>query len=227
MKKIGMLLLLVISLSLLIFTKSRTAIFAFLLSMPVLVIFLGNWRLRLKIISLICLLLIIIMALIPDIIIEPSTEWIETFHKSGFAGLSKADITRINYFLGSMNAFIEKPLTGAGYHILEDVSPHSAIMQALVFKGIFGGIALLWVLYRMFRISYGYMRKLKHRKADRAHFISAAWLLSLTIYLCVASLGVGLFGYVLNSILAISAMSMFAITKRSFAIEKSSESRRF
>jgi hypothetical protein len=223
MKKIGMLLLLVISFFILIFTKARTPIFAFLLSIPVLLIFLGNWRLRFKIIALIGFLLIAIMIFIPNIIIEQSTDWIEALHKSGFTGLGKGDIGRINYFLGSVNVFFEKPLTGAGYHILKDLNPHAAFMQELVLKGILGGITLIWILYRMFRVSYGDLKKLKHRKSEPAHFLSAAWLLSLTIYLCIASIGVGLFGYVLPSIPAISAMSMFVITRRSFAIEKGSE----
>jgi O-antigen ligase len=224
MKKIGMFVLFIISFFILIFTKSRTAIFAFLLSIPILVIFLGNWRLRLKIISLIGLLLIAIMVFMPNVIIEQSTDWIETLHKSGFAGLGKGDIARIDYFLGSVNAFLKNPFVGTGYDIsIIGVEPHGAITQALVFKGLLGGITLIWILFRMFKASYKYLRKIKQIRAEPAHFLSAEWLLSLTIYLCVASLGVGIFGYVLPSIPAISAMSMFVITRKSFAIEKGSE----
>ena len=222
MKKIGMLLLFVISLSILIFTKSRTAIFALLLSIPVLVIFLRNWRLRFKIILLIGFFIITILVFIPDLVFEQSTEWIEALYKSGFTGLGEADIVRINYFLGSVNAFLEHPLTGVGYKISSlGVEPHTTIMHALVFKGVLGGIALLWVLYRMFRVSYRYLRKIRYKKAERAHFLTAAWLLSLTIYLSAVSLGAaGLFSYALSSIPAISAMSMLVITRRSLAEKK-------
>lgn len=225
MKKIGMLILFVISLTILIFTKSRTAIFAFLISIPVLVMFLRNWRLRLKIILLIGSFIITILAFIPNLIYEQSIGWIEVLYKSGLTGLGGGVSDRLDYFLGSLNAFLKYPLTGVGYKISAfGVEPHAAIMQALVFKGLFGGIALLWVLYRMVRVSYIYLRKIREKKVDRVHFLSAAWLLSLTIYLCAAGLGVGLFGYILPSIEAISAMSMFVITRRSFAVERSGES---
>lgn len=225
MKKIGMLLLLLISFSILIFTKSRTAIFAFLLSIPVLVVFLRNWRLRFKIILLIILFTITALFFIPDVITEKSIGWIDVLFESGYKGLGQGDIGRIDYFFSSLKAFLEKPLTGVKFRIFRlDVNPHTAIMQALVFQGVFGGIALLWVLFRMFRVSYGFQRKTRYKKADRAHFLSAAWLLSLTIYLGVQSMGAGLFGYVLPSIPAISAMSMLVITRRSSAVEMGSES---
>lgn len=221
-KKIGMLLLLIISLAILIFTESRTAIFSFLLSIPLMVILLRNWRLRFKIILVVAVSLILILAFIPDIIIEPSIEWIEILYTSGLAGLNVGDLHRIDYFLGSMNAFLKHPLIGVGYRIFSmDFNPHTAITQALVLKGILGGITLLWVLLRMFRVSYRHLIKIRHEKADREHFLSVGWLLSITIYLGVQSIGVGLFGYVLTCIPAISAMSMFVISRKSFAVEKS------
>jgi len=220
MKKIGMMLLLVISLSILILTKSRTAIFAFLLSIPILVIFLRNWRLRFKIILVVAVSLMLIFVFIPDIIIEPSVEWVEILYTSGLAGLKEGDLHRINYFLGSVKAFLNYPLVGVGYNVSSlGVEPHTAIMQALVLKGVLGGITLLWVLFRMFKVSYGHLRKIRHEKTERAYMLSALWLLSLAIFSCVVSLGVGIFGYVLPSIPAISAMSMFVITRRSFDIE--------
>ena len=221
-KKIGMLLLFIISLVILIFTKSRTAIFSFLLSVPLLVILLRQWRLRFKIIFVVAVSLIIIFVFIPDIIIKPSIEWIENLYTSGLSDLKKADLNRIDYFLGSMNAFLKHPLIGVGSRISSmDVTPHMAITQALVFKGILGGIALLWVLLRMFRVSYRHLRKTRYEKADREHFLSLGWLLSISICLSVQSIGVGLFGYILTCIPAISAMSMFVISRKSFAVEKS------
>ncbi len=221
-KKIGMLLLFIISLAILIFTKSRTAIFSFLLSIPLLVILLRNWRLRFKIIFVVAISLILIFAFIPDIIIKPSVEWIENLYTSGLSDLKKTDLNRIDYFLGSINVFLKHPLIGVGSHILSmDINPHSAITQVLVFKGILGGITLLWVLLRMFRVSYSHLRKIKHQKTYREHVLSLGWLLSIAIYLSVQSMGVGLFGYVLTCIPAISAMSMFVISRKPDAVEKS------
>ena len=222
MKKIGMMLLLVISFSILILTKGRTAIFSFLLSIPLIVILLRNWRLRFKIILVVAVSLILIFAFIPDIIIEPSVEWVENLYTSGLAGLNEGDFNRINYFLSSMKTFLKHPLIGIGYrYSSEDFNPHTAITQVLLLMGILGGIALLWILLRMFRVSYRHLRKRWHTKVDREYFLSIGWLLSITIYLSVQSIGVGLFGYVLTCIPAISAMSMFVISRKSFAVEKS------
>lgn len=222
MKKIGMMLLLVVSFSILILTKGRTAIFSFLLSIPLMVILLRNWRLRFKIILAVAVSLILIFAFIPDIIIKSSVEWIEILSTRGLAGLNEGDFHRIVYFFGSLNEFLKHPLIGVGYRIFSmDLNPHMAITQALVLKGILGGIALLWVLLRMFRVSYRHLRKIWHEKADREYFLSLGWLLSITIHLIVQSIGVGLFGYVLTCIPAISAMSMFVISRKSFAVEKS------
>jgi len=225
MKMIGMLSLLVISLAILFFTNSRTAIGAFLVSIPVLLMFLRSWRLRMKITVLIALLVVIILVVVPDIIVEQSIGWVEILYKSGLSGLGGGVSDRLEYFLGSIDAFLRSPLIGVGYKIsIFGIEPHAAIMQALVLKGILGGLALLWILYRMIRVSQRHLRKLKHRKADPIHFLSAAWLFSLTIFMCIVSLGVGLFGYVLPAIPAIAAMSMIVITRRLFAVEKSRKS---
>ncbi len=222
MKKIGMMLLLLISFSILILTKGRTPIFSFLLSIPLIVILIRNWRLRFKIILVVAVSLILIFAFIPDRFIESSVEWIELLNAKGLAGLKPGDFNRIIYFLSSMKTFLKHPLIGVGYNYArEDFSPHTAISQVLVLMGILGGIALFWILLRMFRVSNRHLRKIWHVKVDKEYFLSSVWLLSISIYLSVQSIGVGLFGYVLTCIPVISAMSMFVISRKSFAVEKS------
>ena len=222
MKKIGMMLLLVVSFTILILTKGRTAIFSFLLSIPLIVILLRNWSLRFKIILVVAVSLILIFAFIPDTIIKSSVEWIENLNTRGLAGLNEGDSRRIYYFIGSLKTFLKHPFIGVGYRIYDmELNPHMAITQALVLKGIFGGITLLWVLLRMFRVSNRHLGKIWHKKVDREYFLSLGWLLSISIYLSVQSLGVGLFGYVLACIPTISAMSIFVISRKSFAVEKS------
>ncbi|MFC2167334.1 O-antigen ligase family protein [Acidobacteriota bacterium] len=221
-KRMGMILLLIVSFCILILTKGRTAIFSFLLSIPIIVVLLRNWSLRFKIIFVVAVSIILIFAFVPDTIIKSSVNWIENLNTRGLAGLSEGDSNRVTYFFGSLITFLKNPFIGAGYRILDmDISPHMAFTQALVLKGILGGIALFWVLLRMFRVSNRHLRRVWHKKADKEYFLSLGWLLSISIYLSVQSIGVGLFGHILACIPAISAMSMFVISRRSFAVDKS------
>ncbi len=222
LKKIGMMLLLFVSMAILILTKGRTAIFAFLLSIPLIVMLVKNWRSRFKIILVVTVSLVLIFAFVPDIIIEPLTELVEILSPSGRASLSEGDLTRVDYFLGSMKIFFKYPLIGVGNRIFDmDINPHSAITQALVLKGILGGIALFWVLVRIFRVSHRHLWKVRQKKVNSEDILSIGWLLSIAIFFCVQSIGVILFGYILMCIPAIAAMSMFVISRKSFAVEES------
>ena len=220
-KKIAMMVLLAVSFAILILTKGRTAIFSFLLSIPPIVLLLRNWRLRFTVIIVLALSLILLFVFLPDMILNPLIEWIEILSSSGFSSLGQGDLDRIEYFIGSLRTFLRHPLTGVGYRIYEmEINPHNGFTQALVMKGILGGLTLLWVLVRMFRVGRKSIRKIRFKKAKRERILASGWLLSISIYLAVQSIGVVLFGYVLTCIPAIAAMTMYVISSRNVSIEK-------
>ncbi len=220
-KKIGMMLLLFISIVILILTKGRTAVFSFVLSTPLIVLIVKNRRSRFKIVLVVTVLLVLIFSFVPNIIIDPVTEFVDKLSPSGRTSLREGDLTRVDYFLDSMKIFFKYPLTGVGNRIFDfNINPHSAITQALVLKGILGGLTLFWVLVRIFRVSNRNVWKIRQNKVRNEDLLSIGWLLSIAIFFGVQSIGVILFGYILMCIPVLAAMSMFVLSKKSLAAEE-------
>ena len=90
------------------------------------------------------------------VVITLSIDWSTLLAGSRYIRHDIEEESRLHIYIGSVYFLLSNFLTGGYYSFIADVgnAPHNIIINAFVYGGVFGAIAILYVYFKQLKISY-------------------------------------------------------------------------